>query len=40
MEVYRRIISGEFNVNKGMLYKNANSQMLVASGHRLLYLWV
>lgn len=36
-EVYRRIIDGEFNVNKGMLYENAISQMLVASGHRLFF---
>lgn len=35
-EICGKIIDREFNVNKGMLYEDAISQMLVASGRRLL----
>lgn len=36
-EIYRKIMDGEFNVNKGMLFENVVAQMLVASGHRLFF---
>ncbi len=36
-EVYKRILSGSLNINKGMLYENVVAQMLTASNHRLFF---
>lgn len=36
-EVYKRILSGELNINKGMLYENVVAQMLAANNHRLFF---
>ncbi len=36
-EIYREILSGKLNINKGMLYENAIAQMLTANGHRLFF---
>ncbi len=36
-EVYKLILSGHLNINKGMLYENIIAQMLTASNHRLFF---
>lgn len=36
-EVYKQILNDKLDVNKGMLYENAISQMLKSNGHRLFF---
>lgn len=36
-EVYKQILAGKLQFNKGMIYENAIAQMLVANGHKLFF---
>ena len=36
-EIYKKLLLGKLEVNKGMLLENIVSQMLTASGHKLFY---
>ena len=36
-ELYKQIMRDKLAINKGMLYENAISQMLVANGHKLFF---
>ncbi len=36
-EVYKQILSGKLNINRGMLYENVVAQMLAANNHRLFF---
>ncbi len=36
-ELYKQIMRDKFAINKGMLYENVISQMLVANGHKLYF---